>query len=118
MSSSKSQLTIKLQSQTKTKRLRDIPSDFKTLTDIVEQQIREERDLLSSAPLNGDQSFRSSSTFTSGRDYVIRYVDNEEEVINVSDDEDLLTAYEVAEKDLKGSLKFMVQFKNQLQVSS
>jgi len=49
---------------------------------------------------------------------VIRYVDNEEEVINVSDDEDLLTAYEVAEKDLKGSLKFMVQFKNQLQVSS
>jgi hypothetical protein len=54
MSSSKSQLTIKLQSQTKTKRLRDIPSDFKTLTDIVEQQIREERDLLSSAPLNGD----------------------------------------------------------------
>jgi hypothetical protein len=49
---------------------------------------------------------------------VIRYVDNEEEVINVSDDEDLLTAYEVAEKDLKVSLKFMVQFKNQLQVSS
>jgi hypothetical protein len=50
----------------------------------------------------------------SGRDFVIRYVDNEDETINVSDDEDLTTAYEVAEKDMKGSLKFMVQFKNQL----
>jgi hypothetical protein len=51
----------------------------------------------------GDQSFRSShSIFPSGRDYVIRYVDNDEEVINVSDDEDLLTAYDVAEKELKG----------------
>jgi hypothetical protein len=41
-------------------------------------------------------------------------VDNEEETINVSDDDDLVTAYEVAEKDLNGSLKFMVQFKNQI----
>jgi hypothetical protein len=50
----------------------------------------------------------------SGRDFVIRYVDNEDVTIKVSDDEDLVTAYEVAEKDMKGSLKFMVQFKNQL----
>ena len=72
--------------------------------------------MLTQAPANGDQSFRSqaSSTFMSGRDFVIRYVDNEDETINVSDDEDLTTAYEVAEKDMKGSLKFMVQFKNQL----
>jgi hypothetical protein len=112
MDSYRQQLTIKLQSQTKTKRLRDIPSDFKTLTDIVEQQIREERDLLQQVPINGDQSFRSSSTFTSGRDFVIRYVDNEDETINVSDDEDLLTAYDVATKELKGSLKFTVEFKS------
>jgi hypothetical protein len=51
----------------------------------------------------------------SGRDFVIRYIDNEDETINVSDDEDLLTAYDIAEKDLKGSLKLTVQFKNQLQ---
>lgn len=31
------QLTIKLQSQTKTKRLREIPTNFRTLTDLVEQ---------------------------------------------------------------------------------
>jgi hypothetical protein len=31
------QLTIKLQSQTKTKRLREIPASFKALTEIVEQ---------------------------------------------------------------------------------
>lgn len=112
MESKYQQLTIKLQSQTKTKRLRDIPANFKTLTEIVEQQIREERELLQQVPNNGDQSFRSSSTFTSGRDFVIRYVDNEDEVINVSDDEDLLTAYDVATKDLKGSLKLTVDFKS------
>jgi len=116
MSSSKQQLTVKVQSQTKTKRLRDVPSSFKALTDIIEQQIREERDL--QAPANGDQSFRSTSTtFASGRDFVIRYIDNEDETINVSDDEDLLTAYDIAERDLKGSLKLTVQFKSQLQRS-
>ncbi len=64
--------------------------------------------------MNGDMSFRSSASFMSGRDFVIRYTDNEDEIINVSDDDDLQTAYDVAEKDLKGSLKFTVQFKNQL----
>ena len=53
----------------------------------------------------------------SGRDFVIRYIDNEDETINVSDDEDLLTAYDIAERDLKGSLKLTVQFKSQLQRS-
>lgn len=45
---------------------------------------------------------------------MIRYIDNEDETINVSDDEDLLTAYDIAERDLKGSLKLTVQFKSQL----
>ena len=57
MSSSKQQLTVKVQSQTKTKRLRDVPSSFNALTDIIEKQIREERDL--QGPAYGDQSFRS-----------------------------------------------------------
>jgi hypothetical protein len=29
----------------------------------------------------------------------------------VSDDEDLFTAYEVANKELKGNLKFVIEFK-------
>ena len=45
------------------------------------------------------------------RDYVIRYFDGDQEAINVSDDEDLLTAYDVAEKELNNNLKFIVQFK-------
>lgn len=32
-------------------------------------------------------------------------------MINVSDDEDLLTAYEVATKELQGNLKFVVEIK-------
>jgi len=49
--------------------------------------------------------------FGTQRDYVIRYIDGDQEAINVSDDEDLLTAYEVAQKELRGSLKFIVDFK-------
>jgi PB1 domain len=48
---------------------------------------------------------------TSQRDYTIKYIDPENELINVSDDEDLLTAYELSENGLNGSLKFMVEFK-------
>jgi len=45
------------------------------------------------------------------RDYSIRYRDQDQEMINVSDDEDLLTAYEVAENDLNGNLRFVIEFK-------
>ena len=34
-------------------------------------------------------------------------------MINVSDDDDLLSAYEVAQKDLSGNLKLVVKFKSQ-----
>ncbi len=37
-------------------------------------------------------------------------------MINVSDDDDLLSAYEVAQKDLQGNLKLSVTFKPQPQV--
>lgn len=45
------------------------------------------------------------------KDYTIKYVDGDNEQINVSDDEDLATAYDVAEKELKGNLKFIIEFK-------
>lgn len=45
------------------------------------------------------------------RDFYIKYTDGDQELINVSDDEDLRTAYDVAKKELKGNLKFEVGFK-------
>ena len=45
------------------------------------------------------------------KDYNIKYQDGDQEMINVSDDEDLLTAYEVAQKELQGNLKFVVEIK-------
>jgi hypothetical protein len=54
---------------------------------------------------------------TSERDYTIKYVDKDDEKINVSDDEDLLTAYEVAETELSGNLKFVVEWKPAPKVS-
>ncbi len=38
-------------------------------------------------------------------------MDGDDEQINVSDDEDLLTAFDVANKELNGNLKFVVEFK-------
>ena len=45
------------------------------------------------------------------RDFSIKYVDGDDEKINVSDDEDLITAYEVANKELNGNLKFIIEMK-------
>ena len=41
--------------------------------------------------------------------YHIKYCDPDAELINVSDDEDLLTAYEVAQNEMKGAIKFQVE---------
>ena len=103
---SSNKLTLKLQTQTKTKRIRDLPPNFQALKAAVEAQIKDERDLIlqESAALNLSKPGQ--------RDYVIRYVDGDDEAINVSDDEDLLTAYEVADRELKGNLRFIIHFKN------
>lgn len=45
------------------------------------------------------------------RDYIVRYTDAENETINVSDDEDLQTCYEVAETELNGNIKFVIDFR-------
>ena len=103
-----SKITLKLQSQTKTKRVRELPKTFQALLALADNQIKEEREV--QQQLN--ESFhRLNSSFLSGRDFSIRYVDGDQELINVSDDEDLLTAYEVAEKDLNGNLKLTVSLK-------
>jgi hypothetical protein len=46
-----------------------------------------------------------------GRDYTIRYLDNEREQINISDDEDYTTALEVAQEELNGNIRFIVEFR-------
>ena len=75
-------LTLKLQTQSKTKRLRDLPATFDALKTAVEAQIKDDRAEL-------DASFTSNPMKPGQRDYVIRYVDGDDEAINVSDDEDL-----------------------------
>jgi len=97
---------VKLQSLTKTKRIRDVPSSFNALKQTVEAQIKDERD--HNQMIIADPNIR---------DYTIKYVDGDQEQINVSDDEDLITAYEVAVKELNGNLKFIIELKK-LQVQS
>lgn len=92
------QINIKIQSLTKTKRIREVPESFEALKKTVEAQIKDERDPVAQ-PVNNV------------KDFSIKYVDGDQEEINISDDEDLLTAYEVAAKELKGNLKFLIAFK-------
>lgn len=96
-------ISLKVASNTKTKRLGKLPQTYEELRQAVEAQINEER------------AYFSHPEFAGKKDYTIRYQDGDQEVINVSDDEDLSTAYEVAKKELGGVLKFKVDFKVPLQ---
>ena len=107
-----SKITLKLQSQTKTKRVRELPRNFEALLALAEFQIREERE--ANQQVNESFNRHNNASFLSGRDFSIKYVDGDQELINVSDDEDLLTAYDVAEKELNGNLKLTVALKPSL----
>jgi hypothetical protein len=107
-----SKITLKLQSQTKTKRVRELPKNFEALLALADSQIREERE--ATQQLNESFHKQNNASFLSGRDFSIKYVDGDQELINVSDDEDLLTAYDVAEKELNGNLKLTVALKPSL----
>jgi len=107
-----SKITLKLQSQTKTKRVRELPRNFEALLALAESQIREERE--ATQQLNESFHKQNNASFLSGRDFSIKYIDGDQELINVSDDEDLLTAYDVAEKELNGNLKLTVALKQSL----
>lgn len=90
-----SSINLKIESQSKIKRLREIPQTFDDLKSVVESQFRE-------ISLNGSPYLRN---------YSVQYRDGQKDLINVSDDEDLLTAYDVANKELQGNLKFQVTLK-------
>lgn len=99
-------ISVKVQSFTKTKRVREAPENFQALKQTVEAQVQGEL-------TNNDEIISPS---TNERNYHIKYLDGDNELINVSDDEDLLAAYDVAKKDLKGNLKFIIEFKQKFKV--
>ena len=80
-------LTVKLTAENITKRVRDVPETFGALKSIVKTQ------MCNGKSQSLDQLIKTES-------YCIQYVDDTGDVINVSDDEDLNTAYEVAENFL------------------
>lgn len=87
------QLSVKLHTQSKIKRLREVPATFEALKQTVEAQIYDEETL---------------NQLPKVRDYHIKYIDGEKEWINVSDDDDLHSAYQVASKELGGNIKFVI----------
>ena len=83
-------INVKIDSLSKIKRVRDVPQSFDALKTAVEAQLKDTNvNQVSSNP----------------RNYQIQYRDAQNDLINVSDDDDLLTAYEVATKELQGNLK-------------
>ena len=63
------------------------------------------------------RTFVESQLDPKPKSYSIQYRDGQNDVINVSDDEDLHTAYEVAHKELQGNLKLNVTVKPESQPS-
>jgi hypothetical protein len=85
-----SSINLKIESQSKIKRVRDLPKTFVGLKQVVESQLK---DVIMS---------------DTQRNYSVQYRDGQNDLINVSDDDDLQTAYEVASKELNGNLKFQI----------
>jgi len=94
----KEEITVKIQTLSKTKILREVPTSFNGLKNKI------------AAQFNDDCLFKPEGD----RNFTIKYLDGEDEHINVSDDDDLFTAYEVATKDLNKTVKFLVQPKQAL----
>lgn len=84
-------INLKIDTQSKIKRVRELPQTIEALRSVVESQL----DPKPSQP----------------KSYAIQYRDGQQDVINISDDEDLLTAYDVALKELQGNLKLNVTLK-------
>jgi hypothetical protein len=79
-------LVVKVSTARSTKRLGQTPSNFKSLKERCEQI---------------EPKLKT-------QDFCITYADNTGDCINVSDDEDLQEAYDVAQSELKGQLKLSI----------
>lgn len=80
-------IQLKISAEDKTKRVKALPDSFKALKTIVEA------------------SFFKNQVCPA---FNLKYVDADQELINVSDDEDLQTAYEVAGEELEGKLNLQI----------
>ena len=92
--STATKLTVKLTAVNVTKRVRELPENFEALR----KQIRSQ--MCKGKP--EDQFIQSGH-------YQIVYEDDTGDIINLSDDEDLLAAYEVAETSMGRQLKLKIQ---------
>lgn len=89
-----SKLRIKVAKDTVIKRVREAPNDFEALKKTVKAQVCKDEKSLELMDKNMME---------------ITYTDDVGDVINVSDDEDLFVAYEVAESSMNNQIKFLVQ---------
>ena len=87
-------INLKIDLNSKIKRIRDLPQTIEALRSVVDCQL--------------------DPTKAPKEHYSIQYRDGQDDVINVSDDEDLLTAYEVAQKELQGNLKLHIALKQMI----
>jgi len=91
-------LTVKLTNAAGvTKRVREAPKNFETLRDVIKAQ------------MCSKNSADPQASHIKDGNFSITYVDDLGDNINVSDDEDLITAYEVAGTHMKGNLKFEIK---------
>jgi hypothetical protein len=93
--SGKKKLTLKLVSGSITKRVRELPENFEALKVQVKAQMAK-----------GEQAEKHMILTNQ---YALQYQDDTGDIINVSDDEDLFAAYEVAEESLGSQLKLNVK---------
>lgn len=92
MSSTK--LAVKITCDNITKRVRDAPESFEALKSTVKAQISKSS---------------KNATFVRQGNFAITYTDDTGDVINVSDDEDLHAAYDVAENFMNRQLKLQIK---------
>ena len=94
-------INLKIDLNSKIKRIRDLPQTIEALRSVVDCQLEPTKVPKDDHPC-----------------YSIQYRDGQNDVINVSDDEDLLTAYEVAQKELQGNLKLHIAIKPSAKINS
>ena len=85
-------LAVKITCSHVTKRVRDAPETFEALKQTVKAQM----------------SKGEAQQFVKDGQFAITYEDDTGDVINVSDDDDLQSAYEVAESCMNKQLKFKI----------
>jgi hypothetical protein len=93
-------LAVKLTCENVTKRVRDTPETFEALKQTVKASMCK----------------GNASEYVMKGQYSITYVDDTGDTINVSDDEDLQTAYEVAENSMNRHLKLQIKRRENPQV--